>query len=48
MKKDKEKALIDISFKTFIQVFVLLVVLLVTAVVLTYVIPAGRFGTLKC
>jgi uncharacterized ion transporter superfamily protein YfcC len=46
MKKDKEKALIDISFKTFIQVFVLLVILLVTAVVLTYVIPAGRFGTL--
>ena len=46
MKKDKEKALIDISLKTFIQVAVLLVVLAATAIVLTYVIPAGRFGTL--
>lgn len=46
MKKDKEKALIDISLKTFIQVTVLLVVLLAAAVVLTYVIPAGQFGTL--
>ena len=46
MKKNKEKALIDISLKTFIQVTVLLVVLLAAAVVLTYVIPAGSFGTL--
>ncbi|MBR6045461.1 MAG: YfcC family protein [Ruminococcus sp.] len=46
MEKKKEKTLIDISLKTFIQVTVLLVVLLAAAVVLTYVIPAGQFGTL--
>lgn len=46
MKKDKEKAIIDVSLRTFIQVIVLLAVLLIAAIVLTYVIPAGRFGTL--
>lgn len=46
MGKDKEKTLIDISFKTFIRVTVLLLALIATAVVMTYVIPAGRFGTL--
>ena len=46
MKKDKQKALIDVSLKTFIQVTVLLAVFLAAAIILTYVIPAGKFGTL--
>ena len=41
----KKKALIDISKKTFIQVTALLLGLLVIAVALTYIIPAGSFGT---
>ena len=45
-KENKEKPLIDISLRTFIQVTVLLVVLMAAAIVMTYVIPAGRFGTL--
>ena len=39
---EKKKALIDISKKTFIQVTAL--VLLVAAVIMTYIIPAGGFG----
>lgn len=46
MGKNKERSLIDFSLKTFIQVTVLLIVLVAAAVILTYVIPAGRFGTL--
>jgi uncharacterized ion transporter superfamily protein YfcC len=46
MKKTKKKTLISISTKTFIQVTALLLGLLIVAIVLTYVIPAGRFGTL--
>ena len=46
MVKEKKKTLINISTKTFIQVTALLLVLLVVAIVLTYVIPAGRFGAL--
>lgn len=41
----KKKALIDISKKTFIQVTALLLGLLIVAIVLTYVIPGGSFGT---
>lgn len=41
---DKNKTLINISKKTFIQVTALLLGLLVAAIVLTYVIPAGSFG----
>ena len=43
MKKN-EKALINISKKTFIQVTVLLLCLMIAAIVLTYVIPKGEFG----
>lgn len=43
MKKN-EKALINISKKTFIQVTVLLLCLMIAAIVLTYVIPKGGFG----
>ena len=42
---EKKKALIDISKKTFIQVTALLLGLLVIAIVLTFIIPAGSFGT---
>ncbi len=42
---EKNKALINISKKTFIQVTALLLGLLIIAIVLTYVIPAGSFGT---
>ena len=45
MERTKKKSLISISTKTFIQVTALLLGLLIVAVVLTYVIPAGRFGT---
>lgn len=41
----KKKALIDISKKTFIQVTALLLGLLIVAIVLTYIIPGGSFGT---
>ena len=40
----KKNALIDISKKTFIQVTALLLGLLVAAIALTYMIPAGSFG----
>ena len=43
MKKDG-KALVDISKKTFIEVTALLLLLMVAAIVLTYVIPKGEFG----
>ena len=45
MGKDK-KTLINISKKTFIQVSALLLGLLVFSIVLTYIVPKGRFGTL--
>ena len=44
MKKDK-KALVDLSTKTFLQVTALLFALMLAAIVLTYVIPKGAFGT---
>ncbi|MBQ3417247.1 MAG: hypothetical protein IJH32_05380 [Ruminococcus sp.] len=40
----KEKSLINISRKTFIQVTALLLGLLILSIVLTYIIPAGSFG----
>lgn len=46
MEKPKNKTLINLSTKTFIEVVVLLFVLMLVAVVLTYVIPKGAFGTL--
>lgn len=45
MKKNKG-ALIDVSKKTFIEVAVFLLVILAAAIVMTYVIPKGEFGTL--
>lgn len=45
-KKKQEKTLINISKKTFFQVCGLLAALLIVAIILTYVIPAGSFGTL--
>lgn len=47
MEKVKRKTLINISRKTFIQVTTLLLGLLVFSIVLTYVVPKGRFGTLS-
>ena len=41
--KKKERTLINISKKTFIQVVVLLFALLVLSIVLTYVLPRGTF-----
>ena len=41
---NKEKSLINISKKTFIQVTALLLGLLIVSIVLTYFIPAGSFG----
>lgn len=46
MEKVKRKTLINISRKTFIQVTALLLGLLIFSIVLTYVVPKGRFGTL--
>lgn len=46
MTDQKNKTLLNISKKAFIQVTVLLLVFLVITIVLTYVIPAGRFLTL--
>ena len=46
MEKVKRKTLINISRKTFIQVTTLLLGLLIFSIVLTYVVPKGRFGTL--
>ena len=42
----KQKSLINISKKTFIQVTCLLIGLLILSIILTYVIPKGEFGTL--
>ncbi|MBR2121922.1 MAG: hypothetical protein IJ930_03165 [Lachnospiraceae bacterium] len=41
-----EKALINISVKTFIQVTLLLVILMAAAIIMTYIVPKGSFGTL--
>ena len=47
MKKDKkERTLISISEKSFVQVCCLLLGLLIVSIVLTYVVPKGVFGTL--
>jgi len=46
MEKVKRKTLINISRKTFIQVTALLFGLLILSIVLTYVVPKGKFGTL--
>ena len=47
MKKDKkERTLISISEKSFVQVCCLLLGLLIVSIVLTYVVPKGAFGTL--
>ncbi len=45
--KNKEKALINVSKKTFIQVTVLLFALMIVAIVMTYVVPRGQFGALE-
>ena len=42
---EKKKTLINISEKTFLQVIAFLLVLLVLSIILTFVIPAGTFGT---
>ncbi len=41
-----EKALINVSVKTFIQVTMLLVFLMAAAIIMTYIVPKGSFGTL--
>ena len=47
MKKvKKERTLISISEKSFVQVCCLLLGLLIVSVVLTYAVPKGAFGTL--
>ncbi|MCR5808282.1 MAG: hypothetical protein K6G56_01830 [Clostridiales bacterium] len=46
MKKQNERALVDLSTKTFLQVTALLFALMIAAIVLTYVIPKGTFGAL--
>ncbi len=45
-KKGTNRTLINISKKTFLEVAVLLIVLLVLSIVLTYVLPKGEFGVL--
>ena len=45
--KNNEKALINVSKKTFIQVTLLLIALMIAAIVMTYVIPGGEFGKLE-
>ena len=42
----KERKLIDISTKTFISVLSLLFLLMVGAIILTYVLPKGEFNTM--
>ena len=44
--KKEQPTLISISRKSFIQVTILLLVLLVVSIVLTYLIPKGEFGVL--
>ena len=47
MEKHKEKpTLINISRKSFIQVTLLLLALLILSVALTYIVPRGQFGVL--
>ena len=41
---EERRTLINISRKTFLQVTVLLLVLMLAAAVLTYIVPKGRFG----
>ena len=43
--KTESRSLVDLSAKTFIQVVCLLLALMIAAIVLTYVIPKGSFGT---
>ncbi len=43
-KTEKKKTLVNLSIKTFIQVVTLLFVLMLAAIVLTYVVPKGEFG----
>ena len=45
-KAKKNRNLIDISTKTFIQVVLLLAALMVVAIALTYLVPKGEFGVL--
>ena len=48
MKKDKkERTLISISEKSFVQVCCLLLGLLIVSIVLTYVVPKGAFGMVE-
>ena len=47
MEKRKEKpTLINISRKSFVQVTLLLVGLLLVSIALTYMVPKGQFGVL--
>ena len=41
--KTDKRSLVDLSTKTFIQVVALLFALMLVAIILTYVIPKGRF-----
>lgn len=43
-KTEKQRTLVDLSTKTFLQVVALLFALMIAAIVLTYVIPKGEFG----
>ncbi len=43
--KAENRSLVDLSAKTFIQVTALLLALMIAAIILTYVIPKGSFGT---
>ena len=47
MEKTKNSKLINISKKTFIGVAILLLALMVTAIILTYVLPKGEFAVLE-
>ena len=47
MQKADKKTLVNLSLKTFIQVVVLLLVLMLTAIVLTYAVPKGTFGVFE-
>ena len=44
-KENREKALINVSVRTFLQVTLLLLVLMAVSILLTYLIPRGSFGT---
>ncbi|MBO4847817.1 MAG: hypothetical protein J5586_01545 [Clostridia bacterium] len=45
METKNKRSLVDLSKKTFLQVSALLAALMLAAIVLTYVIPKGSFGT---